>query len=295
MPETAPQPRTIAPSKEDVLSNLAFFFGDPVVPEKLRDYSEQNAMTFHFPGKPAKPCPYYALHTHTTSGSMKSREERTKQAQANRVRNKQLADEVKERGGFLCVAKLMNKVISKVKSRAKDRIRASSWQRNNKSRVNEKNRKWAHNNPDSVSNKQKVYKAENKELMRSREKEKYHSDDEFRLRSCLRARLRHFFKHIGSGKPTKTAGLIGCSYEFLKEHLESQLDEEESLGDYQIDHIFPLSMYTKEEFYKMSHWSNLQPLKAFDNNSKHNNFPSKSDAVKVHREYWPNAAIGHYD
>jgi len=44
-----PAPRTIAPSREDVLSNLAFFFGDPAVPEKLRDYSEHHAMTFHFP------------------------------------------------------------------------------------------------------------------------------------------------------------------------------------------------------------------------------------------------------
>lgn len=35
-----PAPRTIAASKADVLSNLAFFFGDPVVPERLRDYSE---------------------------------------------------------------------------------------------------------------------------------------------------------------------------------------------------------------------------------------------------------------
>ena len=40
-----PAPRTIAASKEDVLSNLAFFFGDPVVPERLRDYSEHHAMT----------------------------------------------------------------------------------------------------------------------------------------------------------------------------------------------------------------------------------------------------------
>jgi hypothetical protein len=70
-----PAPRTIAASKADVLSNLAFFFGDPVVPERLRDYSEHresppallvpsayfvcfcsrsalccaDAMTFHFP------------------------------------------------------------------------------------------------------------------------------------------------------------------------------------------------------------------------------------------------------
>jgi len=34
------RPKTFAPSREDVLSSLAFFFGDPAVPEKLRDYSE---------------------------------------------------------------------------------------------------------------------------------------------------------------------------------------------------------------------------------------------------------------
>ncbi len=45
-----PQPRTFAPSREDVLSNLMYFFGAPVSPEKLKDYSEHHAMTYHFPG-----------------------------------------------------------------------------------------------------------------------------------------------------------------------------------------------------------------------------------------------------
>tara|TARA_X000001036_G_scaffold401873_1_gene407272 strand:- start:148 stop:357 length:210 start_codon:yes stop_codon:yes gene_type:complete len=43
-----PAPKTFAPSREDVLSTLSFFFGDPAVPEKLRDYSEHHAMTYHF-------------------------------------------------------------------------------------------------------------------------------------------------------------------------------------------------------------------------------------------------------
>ena len=42
---TQPQPRTFAPSKEDVLQNLQYFFGAPVSPEKLKDYSEHHAMT----------------------------------------------------------------------------------------------------------------------------------------------------------------------------------------------------------------------------------------------------------
>ena len=53
--QTLPQPKTFAPSREDVLSSLAFFFGDPATPEKLKDYSEHHAMTYHFPG--AHACP----------------------------------------------------------------------------------------------------------------------------------------------------------------------------------------------------------------------------------------------
>ena len=49
MSRQLPAPKTFAPSREDVLSTLAFFFGDPAVPEKLRDYSEHHAMTYHFP------------------------------------------------------------------------------------------------------------------------------------------------------------------------------------------------------------------------------------------------------
>jgi len=41
---THPQPRTFAPSKEDVLQNLQYFFGAPVAPEKLKDYSEHREL-----------------------------------------------------------------------------------------------------------------------------------------------------------------------------------------------------------------------------------------------------------
>ena len=44
-----PQPHTIGASREDVLQNLQYFFGDPSVPEKLRDYKEHHAHSFHFP------------------------------------------------------------------------------------------------------------------------------------------------------------------------------------------------------------------------------------------------------
>lgn len=39
----APQPKTFAPSREDVLTTLAYFFGAPVSPEKLKNYEEHHA------------------------------------------------------------------------------------------------------------------------------------------------------------------------------------------------------------------------------------------------------------
>ena len=42
-----PAPKTFAPSREDVLSTLGFFFGDPATPEKLKDYSEHRTRQAH--------------------------------------------------------------------------------------------------------------------------------------------------------------------------------------------------------------------------------------------------------
>ena len=67
MSKFAPAPSTFAPSRKDVLSSLAFFFGDPASPEKLRDYSEHHAATCkqekasrietkRFPPKPSVTC-----------------------------------------------------------------------------------------------------------------------------------------------------------------------------------------------------------------------------------------------
>ena len=72
----------------------------------------------------------------------------------------------------------------------------------------------------------------------------------------------------------KTFEIIGCSKEFLKEHLEKQFTDGmtwENYGFYgwHIDHIIPLSSGKNEdEIYKLCHYTNLQPLWWFDNLSK---------------------------
>ena len=42
-----PAPKTFAPSRDDVLSTLGFFFGDPATPEKLKASSEHPVSHAH--------------------------------------------------------------------------------------------------------------------------------------------------------------------------------------------------------------------------------------------------------
>ena len=163
----------------------------------------------------------------------------------------------------------------------------ADYQRNNAAATNAKNRKWAHENKDKVTKKQQRYKSENRSTIQKREREKYASNPIENLKVRLRARLRHAFKKGGKLKACKTEKMLGCTAAFCVEYLKSQLPEGEDLNDYEIDHIFPLAKYDPDEVMKMTHYSNLQPLIKSTNNSKGCKMPTKEEAMKVQRQYWP--------
>ena len=86
----------------------------------------------------------------------------------------------------------------------------------------------------------------------------------------VRSRVYNFLKSKNIIKQNKTFNIVGCSPEFLKEHIEKQFTggmSWELMGKYiHIDHIIPLSSAnTEEEVYKLCHYTNLQPLWAEDN------------------------------
>jgi hypothetical protein len=90
----------------------------------------------------------------------------------------------------------------------------------------------------------------------------------------IRARIRGVFRANGYSKSCRTFEIIGCSYEYLKEHLESKFVDGmawENRNLWHIDHIIPLS-YAKSEqdIIKLSHYTNLQPLWAIENLRKSN-------------------------
>jgi hypothetical protein len=121
----------------------------------------------------------------------------------------------------------------------------------------------------------------------ARHKERVAEDVAYKITTNLRTRLGEFIRLTNGTKAQGTMALVGCSQKDLIAHLQSQIPEGESLHNYSIDHIFPMSMYDASdplEQKKMMNYSNLQPLKLHGvggNISKNNRPPSKTEAAKV--------------
>lgn len=146
---------------------------------------------------------------------------------------------------------------------------------NNTESINRRNKEWYENNKEKHRDNNKIWTEKNIEKVRE-----YHNnliklqrktDPLKRLIFNTRNRIISVLKN-----KTKTSfDIVGCSPEFLKEHIEKQFTEGMSwdlMGRHiHIDHIIPLSSAkTEEEIYKLCHYTNLQPLWAEDNLRKSN-------------------------
>ena len=125
----------------------------------------------------------------------------------------------------------------------------------------------------------KEYNIKNKEKIQSYnneyKKNRKLNDPTFKLIQNVRVRLYEYLKIKSIVKSKRTFDIVGCSPPELKDYLEKQFTEGMSWGlvgkHIHIDHIIPLSSAkTKEEIYKLCHYTNLQPLWAKDNLSKGN-------------------------
>lgn len=120
----------------------------------------------------------------------------------------------------------------------------------------------------------KTYYQKNKEEIINKLKIKKRENVTLRMLSNLRSRIVQFVKSKNIHKDNKTLDLVGCSTDFLREHLEKQFTDGmswDNYGSWHIDHIIPLSSANNsEEMNKLCHYSNLQPLWAYDNLRKGN-------------------------
>jgi hypothetical protein len=146
----------------------------------------------------------------------------------------------------------------------------------NKEHITNKNKNYRINNKTLISEKQKKWYLENKEAINKKGYEYYKmkiaTDPIFKLKKQLKGLIRDSLKRKGLKKNGRTINIIGCSFEFFKEYIESKFEswmtwENKGLynGEFNygwdIDHIIPISSETtEEEIIKLNHYTNLQPL-----------------------------------
>lgn len=93
-----------------------------------------------------------------------------------------------------------------------------------------------------------------------------------RLKDAIRGSVRAYLGNR-TNRDSMTFEIVGCSPEELRAHLESKFRDGmtwENYGSYwHVDHIIPLaSGKTQAELFKLSHWTNLQPLTVAENLAK---------------------------
>jgi len=134
--------------------------------------------------------------------------------------------------------------------------------------MKEKLKKFYQENPE----KRKIYRENYKPRKHEQRKERRNQDIIFSLINNVRTSLYKYLNKMSIKRETKTSQIIGCTPEKLKEHIEKQFKNGmtwENRRDWNIDHIIPLSSAkTKDELYKLCHYTNLQPLWSLENLKK---------------------------
>jgi len=116
-----------------------------------------------------------------------------------------------------------------------------------------------------------TYPEKSRLYYKNRFHKKFRNDIAYRLRHNLGTRIFKYIKGMKSEKgKDKIAGIIGCSLNELKQHLEKQFTEGMTWDNYgngknkwSVDHIIPLCKFdynNKEDFIKAMHYTNIQPL-----------------------------------
>ena len=148
------------------------------------------------------------------------------------------------------------------------------YREENLGKIKERGKKYYNINKKEILDKNKVYKKNTKNIRNIYESNKKKNNPIYSLLCGMRSRLCSYLKKSDITKKNKTFDIVGCSPEFLKEHLENQFVVGmgwDNRNEWHIDHIIPLSSAkTEEELYCLCHYTNLQPLWAEDNLKKSN-------------------------
>ena len=163
-------------------------------------------------------------------------------------------------------------------------IKNKQWRVDNHSSIIERNKKWKENNPEKYKESQKKYIKYNKNKIQ-KYRNKYNrvrkqNDPIYNLKCGLSRTISDTLREMKLTKKSKTCEILGCSYEQLKNYLESKFEDWmtwdnkgnpndgilEPNKSWDIDHIIPTcTAKTEAEIIKLNHYTNLQPLCSYIN------------------------------
>jgi hypothetical protein len=137
--------------------------------------------------------------------------------------------------------------------------RSKQWYRDNKDRAKELQQRWREQNPG-----------------RSNEyiKRRYAEEPSFAMAYRVRARVYQAIQKGGASKTGSTEELVGCSFDYLRQHIERQFKGRMSWDNpssFHIDHIVPLASFDLTDPAQLKvacNWQNLRPIPPKKNMSK---------------------------
>jgi hypothetical protein len=154
--------------------------------------------------------------------------------------------------------------------------RGKEYEALNKEKIAARKAKYYKENRKKILRQTSLYEELNRKKVNERKRKYQHNkrqkNPKYALSCRLRARFNSALRRRKLSKKSKVYQMVGCDWEALKQHIESQFKDGMGWHNFNrihIDHIIPLSsVNTEEEMAALFHYKNLQPLWAHENLKK---------------------------
>lgn len=165
------------------------------------------------------------------------------------------------------------------KNKEKNKEKFAEKRKNRRHKDAPKQKAWREANPDRVKENMDRWLSENKDHYRAQQQayqnNRLETDLEYKLLHYMRSRMRGALKLKSAKKCSTTMGLLGCTPDEFKAHLESLFDANmswENYGSYwEIDHIKPCVSFDLTDPAQQKacfHYTNCRPLEKEENRKK---------------------------
>lgn len=160
--------------------------------------------------------------------------------------------------------------------RERNKEKRRAYLNKNNYKISLKSKEYKIKNSESIKLQRKEYRKNNRDKINKYMNEKMKKDNLFKLSHSIRTLINSAIRNTHLIKVKRTEEILGCNFIYFKIHIEGLFLPGmcwENHGKWHLDHIIPISWaMTEEEIYKLSHYTNFQPLWAEDNFIKNNRF-----------------------